>query len=121
MTMRFSLLALGVCLAGCAGTTSPPVVKIVTRDVPVPFYQPCPAAKDIPTPPKTVHDEYPTMPSAPAVRDKSDVAGWIAQLRAGGERERILAAKVLEDRTYIETADRIMRACAAPKVTNPPG
>jgi hypothetical protein len=94
-----------VCLAACA--TTPPVEKIVTRDVPVPYYQPCPKAVDIPAPPKLVHEEHPTMPEA------ADKAAVDQLLGAAAARERILAAKILEYRTYSERAGAILHACAA--------
>jgi hypothetical protein len=102
LTVLFLLLLL---IAGCAST--PPVEKIVTRDVPVPYYQPCPAEKDIPTPPKTVHEEHPTMPEA------ADKTAIDQVLGAAVARERILAGKILEFQTYAERANAIMHACGA--------
>ena len=93
-------------LAGCA-TSTPPVVRIVTRDVPVPYDQSCPATADIPPVPKTVHEQHPVMPEA------ADKAAIDQLLGAAAARERILAGKILEYRTYAERADAIMRACAA--------
>jgi hypothetical protein len=100
-------LAATVLLAACA-TTPPPAIKIVTRDVPVPYYQPCPKAADIPAPPKSVHEEHPVMPEA------QDKAAIDQLLGAAAARERILAGKILEYRTYAERADAILHACAAP-------
>lgn len=103
LTVLFLLLLL---IAGCAGTAPPPVEKIVTRDVPTPYYRPCPAEQDIPPLPKTVHDEHPVMPEA---ADKTAIA---QVLGAAAARERILAGKILEFQTYAERADAILRACA---------
>ncbi|HEY1605639.1 MAG TPA: hypothetical protein VGF77_08560 [Allosphingosinicella sp.] len=94
-------------LTACA-TTAPPADHIVTREVPVPYYQPCPKAADIPAPPKSVHEEHPTMPEA------ADKAAVDQLLGASAARERILAGKVLEYRTYAERADAILHACADP-------
>jgi hypothetical protein len=104
LTVLFLLLLL---IAGCAGTPPPPVEKIVTHDVPVPYYQPCPAANDIPMLPKTVHEEHPVMPEAVDKTVIDQVLG------ASAVRERILAGKILEYQTYAERADAVMRACAA--------
>lgn len=104
LTVLFLLLLL---MAGCAGTPPPPIEKIVTRDVPVPYYQPCPAENDIPVLPKTVHEEDPVMPEAV---DKTAINQLLG---ASAARERILAGKILEYQTYAESADAVMHACAA--------
>lgn len=109
---RKHILAAALALAGCAHV--PPAERIVTRDVLVPYYQPCPRQADIPVAPKTVHEEHSVMPDAPTPKDRADVAGWIAALNASHARERILADKVLEDRTYIERSQGVMGACARP-------
>jgi hypothetical protein len=101
------LLLLALLLAGCGTARTPPVERIVTREVPVPYYQPCPAEKDIPAPPRTVHEQHPAMPQA------QDQAAIDALLGAAAARERILAGKILEYRTYAERADAILHACAA--------
>ena len=103
LTVLFLFILL---LAGCA-QTPPPAERILTRDVPVPYYQPCPAEKDIPAPPKSVHEEHPAMPEA------VDKAAIDQVLGAAAARERILAGKILEYRTYAERADAILHACAA--------
>lgn len=123
MIRRHMLAAALLGLAGCA-TTPPPAERIVTRDVLISVRAPCPDEKDIPAVPKSVHEEHPTIPAnaVPAPKDLADAAAWISYLKgevdASHARERILAAKVLEDRNYIEPADRIMRRCAAP--SSPP-
>lgn len=99
-------------LAGCAAKV-PPVERIVTRDVPVPYDRPCPAEKDIPAVPKSVHEEHPAMPEA---ADKTAVDQLLG---AAAARERILAGKLLEFENYAASADRILHACAAP-VSPPP-
>ncbi|HEX4739201.1 MAG TPA: hypothetical protein VH331_16745 [Allosphingosinicella sp.] len=106
------LILLAILLAGCA-RMPPPAERIVTRDVPVPYDQPCPAETDIPTVPKSVHEEHPTMPEA------KDKAAIDQLLGAAAARERILAGKLLELETYAERADAILHACAAPHP--PPG
>ena len=98
-------LLLILLLAGCAHT--PPAERLVTRDVPVPYYQPCPKEADIPPLPKSVHEEHPVMP------DAKDKAAINQLLGAAAARERILAGKILEYRTYAERADAILHACAA--------
>lgn len=94
-------------LAGCSSTHTPPVERIVMKEVPVPYFQPCPAEKDIPVVPTSVHDEYPTMPQA---KDRQAIDQLLG---AAAARERILAAKILEYRTYAEHADAVLHACAA--------
>lgn len=110
--------AVALLLAACA-QTPPPAERIVTRDVPVPYDQPCPAEEDIPAVPKTVHEEHPAMPEA------KDKAAIDQVLGAAAARERILAGKVLEFETYAERADAILHACAAPPgaptASKPPG
>lgn len=110
MIRSTTALLLVLALAGCAttGPVATPGGKIVTRDVLISVRAPCPDEKDIPVPPKTVHEEHPVMPEA---KDKTAID---QVLGAAAARERILAGKVLEDRTYIERADGIMRACAKP-------
>jgi len=102
-----ALALLALLLAGCGTTPTPPVERIVTKEVPVPYYQPCPAENDIPRVPKSVHEEHPAMPQA---RDRQAID---QVLGAAAARERILAAKILEYRTYSEHADAILHACAA--------
>jgi hypothetical protein len=103
------VLALSVTLASCGPDhVATPGEKIVTRDVYLPVRAPCPDEKDIPAVPKTVHEEHPVMPEA------KDKAAIDQVLGAAAARERILAGKVLEYRTYAERADGIMRACARP-------
>lgn len=108
--MKIVLVALTLALSACA-TTPPPVIKTLTRDVPVPYYRPCPREADIPLVPKTVHEEHPLMPEA------KDKAAIDQLLGAGAARERILAGKILEYRTYAERADAILHACAKPSPT----
>lgn len=96
-----------ILLAGCM-RTPPPAERIVTRDVPVPYDQPCPAENDIPPVPKSVHEEHPAMPEAADKRAIDQLLG------AAAARERILAGKLLEYENYVERADSILRACAAP-------
>jgi hypothetical protein len=123
--MREFYVASILLLAGCA-TTSPPAERIVTHDVLISVRAPCPAEADIPAKPKTVHEENPSMPAnaVPTPKDLADAAAWISYLRgevdASHKRERILAGKVLEDRNYIEPADRIMRRCAKPPAPSDP-
>ncbi len=100
------LFLLAILLTGCAGTPPPPVERIITRDVPVPYDQPCPAENDIPARPKSVHEDHPAMPEA---KDKSPIDQLLG---AAAARERILAGKILEYRTYAERADAILHACA---------
>ena len=101
------LVLLGLLLAGCSTDRTPPIERIVTKDVPVPFYQPCPAEKDIPRPPRNVHEEHPAIPEA---KDRQAIDQLLG---AAAARERILAAKILEFRTYAERADAVLHACAA--------
>ena len=93
-------------LAGCGTTHTPPVERIVTKEVPVPYYRPCPAQEDIPSVPRSVHEEHPAMPQA---KDRQAIDQLLG---AAAARERILAAKILEHRTYAERADAILHACA---------
>jgi hypothetical protein len=86
-----------VLLSGCATTATPVREVTVTKEVPVPYYQPCPKAGDKPVVPKRVHDEHPVMPS-----DKDATI-------------KILAAKVLELFSYATTADAELAECSRPR------
>jgi hypothetical protein len=109
MLRLYAPLTLSIALAGCATPhVEPAGQQIVTRDVLISVRAPCPDEKDIPAPPKSVHEEHPVMPEA------KDKAAIDQVLGAAAARERILAGKVLEYRTYAERADGIMRACAKP-------
>jgi len=81
-------------LTACA---TPQVREVtVTKEVPVPYHQPCPKVEDKPAAPKHVAEENPVMPT--------DLAA----------QTRILAAKVLELFSYADKADGIMTACSKP-------
>jgi hypothetical protein len=107
-----------VCIIGILASCGPdhvasPGQQVVTRDVLISVRAPCPDEKDIPAVPKSVHEEHPVMPEA------KDKAAIDQVLGAAAARERILAGKVLEYRTYAERADGIMRACAKPATPAP--
>lgn len=88
-------LCLMLSLAGCA--TTPAVREVtVTKEVPVPYHEPCPKAGDKPVVPKHVAEERPVMPADPR------------------EQVLILAAKVVEMFSYADRADGVMTACAKP-------
>ena len=88
-------LALTLALAGCA-TTPAPEPRIVTQTVNVPVRAPCPDPGDVPTLPRRVAEEHPTMPADP------------------NEQARILGAKVIELFGYAVRADALLRGCAGP-------
>jgi PBP1b-binding outer membrane lipoprotein LpoB len=106
--MRFHhlLVIIGLCLlfSACATTPTPIREVTVTKEVPVPYHQPCPNAVDIPGVPKRVAEEHPVMPKDAAQADGID---WHAV-------SRILADKVLELFGYADKANGIMQACAKP-------
>lgn len=84
-------------LSACSTTPKEVVREVtVTREIPVPYHQPCPAS-DKPVVPKRVADEHPVMPAD------------------GAARERILAAKVLELFGYAMQADAVMTECGRPR------
>lgn len=89
--------ALSLALSGCA--TVEYRDREVIREVPVPFHVPCPKPEEVPERPARVATEHPIRPAD------------------AGERERILAAKVIQWDGYGEVADAIMRSCSksAPK------
>jgi hypothetical protein len=103
-TRRTDLVGIGgiaalvlLLLSGCT-QTPPPVREVtVTKEVPVPYHQPCPKAEDKPVVPKRVAEEHPVMPAD----EKAQI--------------RILADKVLELFGYAATADEMMEACSKPR------
>jgi hypothetical protein len=88
-------------LAGCA-STPPPREITVTKEVPVPYHEPCPKQADKPVVPKHVADEHPQMPKA-----ADGTTDWYAV-------SRILGAKIIELFGYADRADGIMTACSKP-------
>ena len=96
--MKYLLLPIAAILMLLAACQTPPVREVtVTRDVPVPYYQPCPKAADKPAVPRRVAEEHPVMPIDPT------------------EQARILAAKVLELFGYAGQADAVMTECSRPR------
>lgn len=79
-------------LTGCATDHTPG--PTVYKQVLVPVHAACPKPADKPVVPKHVADEHPAMPADP------------------DQRDRILAAKILELFGYADKADGVMDACS---------
>lgn len=96
--MNRGLIALALSPMLMAGMCQTPAVReiTVTKEVPVPYAAPCPKPEDKPARPSRVAEDHPAMPPT------------------AEQRERILAAKLLEWLTYGEAADGIMSACSKP-------
>lgn len=103
----FCLFSLVLALVGCA-TTPPPVERVVIKEVPVPYHQPCPKASDLPQVPARVASET-AVP-----RDAAGNTDWLAV-------SRVLGAKVLEWITYGEKADGLLSACSRPAAVDKSG
>jgi hypothetical protein len=96
------LIGLALLLSACAQTPAPVREVTVTKEVPVPYHEPCPKQADKPAVPKRVAEENPAMPVlADGTTDWQGVS-------------RILGAKVLELFGYADRADGIMGACSKP-------
>lgn len=92
---RAALIIAALALAGCAGRDKrEPVVQIQRVEVPVVKFIPCLTGTDIPLLPRSLHEEFPTMP------------GSIE------EREALLAAKVAEWQGYAGQAAPLLVLCA---------
>jgi hypothetical protein len=97
-------LILAAAILSVAACTTPKVREVtVTKEVPVPHYQPCPKAEDVPVLPKRVAEEHPTLP-----KQADGTEDWKAI-------SRILSAKVLELFGYGEQADALLTECARPR------
>lgn len=91
-------LVVGVALfvTGCSPKT---VVRevTVTKEVPVPYYQPCPRPEDKPQRPSRLASDHPVMPGTAEAR------------------ELLMALKLLEWIGYGDQADAVLTECARPR------
>jgi hypothetical protein len=88
------ILVAGAALALCACQTKPVIREVtVTKEVLVPYHQPCPETGGKPDKPKRLAEEAPAMPADPVLR------------------ERLLAGKVFELSNYADQADAVMTEC----------
>lgn len=114
-------LALAACGTDQAHPKTAVDLPVQTQTVVVSRDAPCPAdPATVPSVPKRISEEHPSMPAnaAPAPADDKDALAALVfangEVEASHARERILGDKVLEQRTWIEKSYGIHVACSHP-------